>query len=150
MVKKKSIDEFLSSKRLAVVGASRSERKFGNSAFKELKAKGYSVYPVNPYAKTISGEDCYSSLSELRGKVDGALVAVKPEQSEKVVREAASAGIRRIWLQQGSESDAAIRFCEEYGLNVVYGQCILMFAEPSAFFHRMHKGVNKIFGKLPK
>jgi len=53
-------------------------------------------------------------------------------------------------MQQGSESDAAVRYCREHGINLVSGACILMFAEPAAFFHRAHRWVWRMLGKLPK
>jgi predicted CoA-binding protein len=66
------------------------------------------------------------------------------------VRDAAAAGIRRVWMQQGAESEAAIRFCAENGISAVHGECILMFAEPAAFYHRMHRWVWGLLGKLPR
>ena len=42
------IDNFVGSKRIAVVGMSRSGKKFGNMASKELKTKGYEIFPVHP------------------------------------------------------------------------------------------------------
>ena len=59
MTNKQTIQEFLAQPALAVVGVSRSGKKFGNTAFRELKAKGYRVYPVHPEAQTIEGESCY-------------------------------------------------------------------------------------------
>jgi len=40
---------------LALVGLSRSGKKFGNVACRELKAKGYRVYPIHPSADVIDG-----------------------------------------------------------------------------------------------
>jgi hypothetical protein len=31
----------------------------------------------------------------------------------------------------------------------VHGECILMFAEPAAFFHRAHRWIWRMLGKLP-
>lgn len=149
MTTRAAVEDFLSQKSLAVVGVSRSGKKFGNSAFNELKTKGYKVYPVNPNAESIDGETCYPSLTSLPEQVGGVLVVVPPSQTETTVREAADAGINRIWMQQGSESQDAIRFCTEHGISAVHGECILMFAEPTAWFHRMHRGIWRLLGKLP-
>ena len=150
MVQRKIIDEFFASKKFAVVGVSRNEKKFGNAVFKELKAKGYDVFPVNSKSEFINGEKCYNNLESLPEKVDGVVVVVPPQEAEKVVREAEAANIKRVWLQQGSQSDEVINFCVEKGINVVYGECILMFAEPVKSFHKIHRGFKKIFGRLPK
>jgi hypothetical protein len=149
MTSRAAVDDFLSRQTLAVVGVSRQGNKFGNMAFKELKAKGYTVLPVNPRAETIEGERCYPDLQALPEGVEGVLIVVPPEETEKVVRQAAQAGIPSVWLQQGAESEAAIRFCQEQGLNLVHSHCILMFAEPTGLGHRLHRWVWGLLGKLP-
>ena len=67
-----------------------------------------------------------------------------------MVREVAEAGIKHLWIQQGAESDAAIEYCREHEINVVHGECILMFAEPVGSIHRFHRWLWGVFGKLPK
>lgn len=150
MTTKAAVQDFLDRRNLAVVGVSRGGKKFGNAAYKELKAKGYQLYPVNPNADVIEGDLCYRSLSALPQPVEGLLIVVPPQETEKVVGDAAEAGIRRVWMQQGAESPAAIQFCQEQGISVIYGECILMFAEPAAFYHRLHRWVWGLLGKLPK
>ncbi|MCJ7503046.1 MAG: CoA-binding protein [Acidobacteriia bacterium] len=150
MTSKAAVADFVSQRKLAVVGVSRKKMKFGNLAFRELKRKGYKLFPVHPHAEQLEGERCSASLAALPEPVDGLLVIVPPAQAEQVVREAAAAGIRRVWLQQGAGSAAAIRFCAENGISLVHGECILMFAEPAAFYHRAHRWVWKLLGKLPR
>ena len=150
MTTQAAIAAFLSSRNIAVVGVSRGGRKFANMAYRELKAKGYQVFPVNPHAENVEGEKCYPSLAALPEQVDGAVVVVPPSETEQVVREAARAGIRRIWMQQGAQSDGAIRFCEENGMGVVAGECILMFARSERFPHNAHRWFRKILGRLPQ
>lgn len=150
MSTQKSIQEFLSQKKLAIVGVSHTGKKFSNIVFKELKSKGYQIFPVNPRGDNILDERCYPNLQSLPEKVEGVLVITKPTATENIVREAHSLGIKHVWIQQGAESNEAIRFCEENRMNVVHGECILMFAEPATFFHRAHRWVWKVFGKLPK
>ena len=58
-----TIQDFIDGKRIALVGMSRSGKKFGNMASKELKERGYQVYPVHPEAEQIDGERCYASLA---------------------------------------------------------------------------------------
>jgi len=150
MTSKAAVADFVSQRKLAVVGVSRKKMKFGNLAFRELKRKGYKLFPVHPHAEQLEGERCYASLAALPEPVDGVLVIVPPAQAEQVVREAAAARIRRVWLQQGAGSPAAIRFCEDNGISVVHGECILMFAEPAAWYHRAHRWVWGLLGKLPR
>ena len=145
-----AINEFLGSKTLAVVGVSSKRRGFGYTVYHDLKGKGYTVYPVNPNTNAIDDNPCYPDVRLLPEKVDGIVLVVPPEQTELVVGEVAEAGIRRVWMQQGAESDAAIRFCEENGVSVVSSECIMMFAAPAAFPHRVHRWVRGIVGKLPE
>lgn len=150
MVTKAAIDDFIAQETLAVVGVSKKKNKFGSMAYKELKEKGYRVFPVNPGIDDFEGEKCYHSLRELPQAVGGAVVVVPPQAAEQVVRDAAAAGIRRIWLQQGAESPEAIALCKENGIDVVHGHCILMFAAPAAFVHRFHRTIWRLLGKLPR
>ena len=141
---------FLAEKTLAIAGVSRDEKSMSALTFKELKNKGYTLYPVNPNAATILGEKCYPSVAVLPGKVGGVLVFTSPAHTEKVVREAVAAGVRRVWIQQGAQSDAAVRFCVDNKLPAVAKQCILMYAEPVASIHAFHRWVKKLFGGLPR
>jgi predicted CoA-binding protein len=150
MVTRSSIDGFLGQKTLAVVGASRDRRKFGNKAYRDLLAKGYQVYPVNPHTETVEQAKCFSRLSALPERVGGVVVVVPPGETEKVVREAQAAGIGRVWLQPGAESAAAVKYCEDNGLDVIHDICILMEAKPTAFYHRVHRFFARLRGKVPK
>jgi hypothetical protein len=149
MNSKKVVEDFIAQKKIAVVGVSRKKTKFGNAIYKELKQKGYQVFPINPNMQTFEGNICYPDLNSLPEKVDAVVISVPPAQTEKVVREAKEAGINKVWLQQGSQSDEAVKFCEENGIDCVSNECILMFAQPSAFIHRAHKWVWGVLGKLP-
>jgi predicted CoA-binding protein len=149
MNSKKLVDDFITQKKIAVVGVSRKKTKFGNAIYKELKQKGYYVFPINPHINTFEGDTCYPDLLSLPENVDAVIINVSPAQTEKVVREAKEAGIKRVWLQQGSQSEAAVKYCEENGIDCVSNECVLMFAQPSAFIHRAHKWVWGVLGKLP-
>ena len=144
------IQGILAEKTLAVAGLSRDEKAMSAAAFKELKAKGYTLYPVNPNARSIRGETCYPSLAALPAKVGGVLVFTSPAHTEQVVRDAVAAGIRRVWIQQGAESEAAIRFCADSKLPAVTKQCILMYVEPVTSIHAFHRWVKKLFGGMPR
>ncbi len=149
MTSQAAVDSFLSSENIAVVGVSRKSSKFGNFIYKELKKKGVPVYGVNPKMDTIEGDKCYKNLQELKGKVDGVINVVSPSKTVDVVKEAKEIGINNIWMQQGSESEEAIKFCMENGINEVHKECILMFAEPVKSFHGFHRWIWKVLGKLP-
>lgn len=137
----KNVEEFLKEKKLAIVGVSRTPHKFGNSVVKELGAKGYKFYPIHHSAEEINGVKCYTGFDKLPEQVGGLIISVKPAETEKVVREAVKAGIKKIWLQNGAESTDAINYCTENNVLVVYKKCVLMFAEPTPFVHKFHRWI---------
>jgi uncharacterized protein len=150
MTSQSAVNDFLNQRTLAVVGVSRKGGKFGNLAYKELRARGYQLFPVHPQAEKIEGDRAYPSLRALPGPVGGVLVVVPPAQTEQVVRDAASAGIKRVWMQQGADSPAAVRTCAENGISEIHGECVLMFAKPVEKHHRFHRWLWRMLGKLPK
>ncbi len=144
---KQEVGEFLKSRRFAVVGVSRDRKKFGNTIYKELKSRGYEVFGVNPSMQEIEGDKCFQNISELRGRVDAAVVCLKPWSVESLLHEVAGAGIRNVWLQQGAESRQAIETGKSLGLNVIGGKCILMYAGPVHSFHAFHRFFVKLSGR---
>jgi len=148
MSSKAAIDDFLSRPAMALVGMSRGGRKFGNFAYRALKSKGYRVYPVHPHASSIDGVRCYPDFAALPEPVDNLLVIIPSKQAVTAIRSAAAVGIHHIWLQQGSESPEVLNACHELGVNVISGECILMFAKPAGY-HKVHRWINGFLGKLP-
>ena len=144
-----NIREFTSQKHIAVAGISRTPHKFGNAAFKELKKKGYTMYPISHHLEEFEGVKCYNDVTSLPAEVTALLVSTKPDQTKILLDEARARGIRNIWLQQGSADKETIREVKEAGDNVITGECILMFAEPSHFMHRTHAFFKKMVGKYP-
>lgn len=123
----KLIIEFLNKKNVfAVVGASRNPEKYGYQVYKDLQNAGYRVYPVNPNSNEILSDKCYPSLEALPIKPDVVDLVVPPRITERVVKTCRKLGIKKIWLQPGSESETAINFCRENGMDVVYGVCVMI------------------------
>jgi predicted CoA-binding protein len=127
---------------------SRSGKKFGNKVLGDLSGKGYEILPIHPEASEIGGVRCYPSLSDLPTQTGGLVLVVPPSQTEHLVEEAREVGIARVWMQPGAESDAAIEFCLKSGLEVIYGECIMMHAQPGGI-HKAHRWLRGVFGQLP-
>lgn len=125
-----AITDFLAQRTLAVVGVSRDPEKFGYRVWKNLREKGYRVHAVNPKVTEIDGAPCYPSLAALPEPVGGAVLVVPPAVSEPIIREAAAAGIRRVWMQLDAESPAAIASAEKLGLSVVHDACVMLLSRP--------------------
>ncbi len=120
------IAEFMRQPVWAVVGASNDPSKWGHRIFQQLRRQGYRVYPVNPRATEVAGETAYPTLSALPVVPDVVDTVVPPAVTEQVVAEAARLGIRRIWMQPGSESARAIEIGETAGMTVVHDACVLV------------------------
>lgn len=149
MADKRLVEEFIGQAKLAVVGVSASGKRFGAAAYKELKRQGYDLVAVHPTAGTIQGDPCVARVADLPDDVGGLLVVVPPAQAEAIVTEAADGGVPRVWLQPGAQSEAALRLCEERGLPVVAGECILMHARGSRGLHAFHRWLWGLLGRLP-
>jgi uncharacterized protein len=145
---KQAIVDFVAGKRVAVLGASRAGKKFGNYIVTELKQRGYEVFLVHPEAQEIGGETCYPNLAAVAGQVDGAVISLPPAQSGEALREAAAAGIKNVWVQQGGESPETQALADELGLKIVTGRCILMYAQPVGSFHAWHRAFARLTGQL--
>jgi predicted CoA-binding protein len=150
MYTKATIDNFINCKNIALLGASRTGKKFGNIIIKELTKKGYNILPVHPNADSIDNIKCYRSIEEIKDKAEGVIFVIKPILVPAELKKTLEAGITKVWLQQGSESDEAIKFCENNNLDAVYRQCILMFTPSPGFMHGTHKFIWKMIGKIPK
>jgi uncharacterized protein len=146
----KSIKTFLEPKKLAIAGVSRNEKKFGYAVYKELREKGFKLYPVNPNAESLGNEPCFRSVSALPVDVKHLLILTKKDQTLGVLKEAIAKGMDNIWIQQMSETPEVLEYLKDKQVNVVAKQCILMFAEPAKSFHRFHRGIKSLFGLLPR
>jgi predicted CoA-binding protein len=121
------IKAFLNKKNsFAVVGASRDPHKYGYQVFRDLKNAGYAVYPINPNADEILGDKCYPSLDDLPSKPDVVDAVVPPKVTEQVVETCRKLRIKKVWMQPGSESETAIKFCQENAIAAIYGVCVMI------------------------
>lgn len=110
----------------AIVGASENPDKYGYRVLDDLSSAGYNVIPVNPKGGEILGKKAYFTLGSIKEKVDIAVMLVPPNISEIVLNGIKELGIKKVWFQPGSESTAAIEYCEANGIDCVYNHCIMV------------------------
>jgi uncharacterized protein len=121
------IHAFLEAGPFAVVGASIDRSKYGNKVLRCYQQHGKEVYPINPRAPEVEGLRAYPSLASLPVQAKAVSVITPPAITERVVREAAAAGVTHIWMQPGAESEAAVRAAESLGMTVIAGgPCLLV------------------------
>jgi predicted CoA-binding protein len=145
----KQINQFLESQPIAMVGVSRNPKKFGYTAFKELKDKGMKIIPVNPEADEIMGEKSYRSINSLPEDVRGIIVMTKKDKTASVVREAVAKGIKEIWIQQMADTKEALNELEGADVNFITGECILMHYKPHSI-HKFHANLKRFFRMFPR
>lgn len=152
-ITRKQIEEFLGHKRLAVVGVSRQPKSFSRRMYHDLQDRGYDVVAVSPHLEDIEGHPCFPRLQDIPQPVEGALLFTNPEVTAQVVHDCAEAGIPRVWMHhgggRGAESEEGIAFCEEHGIDVIWGQCPYMFLPRAGFAHRVHGFFKKLGGSYP-
>jgi predicted CoA-binding protein len=136
------VQEFLSSRRIALVGFSRDPKDFSRMLDRELRQRGHEVVPVHPAAEEIDGRKAFPRVGAIQPPVEAALVLVPPAQAEGVVRDCLDAGVRRIWLHRGagkgSASPEALALCTARGVVPVSDLCPMMALGGASWPHRLH------------
>lgn len=123
------IRDFMASGPYAVVGASSDRGKYGNKVLRAYQQHGQEVYPINPRAEEIEGLKAYPSLASVPVRIRAVSIITPPKVTEQVVKEAAAAGAKFVWMQPGAESPEAVRIAEDLGLEVIAGgPCYLVLA----------------------
>jgi predicted CoA-binding protein len=148
------INEFLAVKRFAMVGVSRHREEFSRRLFDEFVKRGYEVVPVNPNAPVIEGKPCFARVKDITPPVTSALVTGPRSLQAGMLRDCAEGGVTLVWIfgisGDRSVSEEALAVCEKHGMQVVRGYCPFMFLPETAFFHRLHAGMARVFGQYPR
>jgi len=147
------VRDFPAQRRIALVGLSRNPKDFSRVVFREMSQRGYDIVPVNPAAAELENRRCFVHLQEITSPIDGVLIMTAPQETERVVRDCAQAGVQRVWMHrgggQGAVSPEAADFCRQNGIRLVEGYCPLMFLAGTPFFHRVHGFFMKVLGGYP-
>jgi uncharacterized protein len=138
--------QFLSNKRVAVTGVSRSAQNHGaNTVFNRLRDRGYDVFPVNPNTDRVEGVTSYHDLHSIPGGVEAVVIATAPARAEGTMRECGELGIKHVWMHRsygaGSVSETAAAYGREHGITVIDGGCPLMFDPTADFGHKVMRVV---------
>ena len=100
---------FISSRVIALVGASKKKEKDSNIVMKFLQKSGYKVIPVNPTCvnDTIHGERVYGTLLDIKEKVDIVDVFRPSEEAEEIAKQTIKIEAQVLWLQLDIKNDKA-------------------------------------------
>lgn len=111
---------------IAVVGATDHPGKYGRTIYRDLKAKGYRVVPVNPLRDTVDGDRCFHTLMDLEEVPDIVNIVVPPTRTMRVVEQAAALGDVAVWIQPGAADDTVRSRVDELQLESVIDACIMV------------------------
>ena len=136
---KTHMEEFFTPKSIALVGASSTPGKIGNSILDSLVNYDYKgkVYPVNPKVDEIFGHKCYKSIREIPGKVDMVVVSIDLSRTPAVLEECAERGIHSVVIVSGggkelggerAEYEAQVKeLSGRHDIRIIGPNCIGMF-----------------------
>ena len=136
------VQEFLSSRRIALVGFSRNPKDFSRMLDVQFRERGYEVVPVHPGVAEVEGRRVFPRVGAVEPTVDAALVIVPSSLAESVVRDCLDAGVRRIWFHRGggkgSASPEALDLCRARGVTPIQDLCPMMVLPGASWPHRLH------------
>ncbi len=150
-----AVHAVLAPRTVAVVGASRRPGTIGGTLFRDLRETGFGgpVFPVNPHAEVVQSVPAYHSVTEVRGPVDLAVVAVPAAEVLQAVRECAAKGVRGVVVvadgfaengPQGAERERQLlAVCRDAGMRLVGPNCLgVLNTAPDV---RLHAAVGTAF-----
>ena len=116
---------FISSRVIALVGASNNKEKDSNKVMKFLQRAGYKVIPVNPTCinNFIHGEKVYGSLLDIEQKVDIVDVFRPSEEAEEIASQTIKIGAHVLWLQLDIQSDEARNLVVKNKIYYIANKC---------------------------
>jgi len=121
---------------VAVIGASRDERKLGYGVLSNIIRYGYQgrVYPINPKADEILGLRCYPSILDVSDPVDLAVIVIPRKYVIASLEECGQKGVKGVIIitagfrEVGSEGmkmeRELIAIAQRYGMRLVGPNCL--------------------------
>jgi predicted CoA-binding protein len=114
---------------VAVIGASRDRRKYGNKAVRAYLACGFTVFPVNPTEATIEGLKAYPTLDAIAEPIDFVSLYVPPAVGLKLLPAIAAKQPKELWLNPGAESDELIEGAADRHLRAIVACSIMALGQ---------------------
>jgi hypothetical protein len=112
-------------KTIAILGASNDRNKFGNKAVRAYIKAGWSVFPVNLNEEVIEGLTVYKSMLDIPEQIELASFYLRPIVGEKVVDDVIKKGVKKVFLNPGSESEDIIKKLKDSGIEIVQACSII-------------------------
>jgi len=131
-----NLDKIMKPKAIAVVGASTKEHTIGSDIMKRLQEYEFqgNIYPVNPKGGIIEGLQAYTSVLEIPGEVDLAIIVVNSKFVLDTIDQCHEKGIKGLCIitagfketgKEGAEAEKQLLAkVREYGMRCVGPNCL--------------------------
>ena len=130
------LDKIMKPKSIAVIGASTKEHTIGSDIMKRLQEYNFNgkIYPVNPKGGIIEGLQAYTSITEVPGDVDLAIIVVNAKFVLSTIDQCHEKGIQGICIitagfketgKDGAELEKQlVEKIHSYGMRCVGPNCL--------------------------
>jgi acetyltransferase len=130
------ISFFFNPKSIAVIGASETEGKVGNTVLNNIINSGYNgkIYPINPRAGAICDLPCYKSVLDITEDIDIAIFVIPGKFVNKAAEECGkkkvkgliiiSAGFKEVGGEGVNREDELIQIGKKYGMRILGPNCL--------------------------
>ncbi|MBE3114444.1 MAG: acetate--CoA ligase [Actinobacteria bacterium] len=131
-----SLRNFFCPDSVAVIGASREEKKVGHIILDNIINSGYKgkLFPVNPKADEIHGIKCYPSVLNVPGNIDLAIIVIPAQFVLQVLEECSkkntkwsiiiSAGFKETGIEGAKRERQLIEKAKDYGIRILGPNCL--------------------------
>ena len=92
------MQDFLTQKRIAVVGVSDKRKSGRNRAYQKFKTEDYTVAAGNPRLTTFDGAPCNPDVKSIPEKPDAVFILTYPPMTEQIVRQCIDLGTKHVWM----------------------------------------------------
>jgi len=117
---------------IAVIGATDRPGKYGGIIYRDMKAKGFPVFAVNPNRDTVDGDRCWPTVKDLPEKPTIVVFVVPPRKGIEVLEDCAVVGLRNIWIQPGAFSSEMGEMLESGDFDWLADACVMVRARVAA------------------
>ncbi|MBR1942211.1 CoA-binding protein, partial [bacterium] len=133
---KEQLDKIMCPKSIAVVGASTKEHTIGSDIMKRLQEYKFTgnIYPINPKGGIIEGLQAYTTVNEVPGDIDLAIVVVNSKFVLSTIDQCNEKGIKGLCIitagfketgAEGAELEKQlVEKLNEYGMRCVGPNCL--------------------------
>ncbi len=111
---------------IAVIGATDNSSKYGHVIYRDLKQKGFTVYPVNPQRTSVDGDPAFPNVGDIPGKPTIVNFVVPPSTTLNVLQQCLDLDLMNAWVQPGAESPEVIAFLQQNSFNYIADACIMV------------------------